>query len=103
MEPGAKCLGIVGIDLYALGLNFIFGEADISSGVAIISLFRLRREGYDLPKDEGLFQGRAIKEAVYEMGHTYHLSHCHDVKCVSFSNSLADTDIKGVSFCPKCQ
>jgi archaemetzincin len=104
MEPGDRCLGIVDVDLYSPGLNFIFGEADISSGVAIISLYRLRQECYGLPQDEGLFQDRAIKEAVHELGHTYYLSHCQDAKCVMhFSNSLADTDIKRASFCPKCQ
>jgi len=104
VEPGDRCLGIVDVDLYSPGLNFIFGEADISSGVAIISLYRLRPERYVLPPDEGLFQDRAIKEAVHELGHTYHLSHCGDTKCVMhFSNSLADTDIKSASFCPKCQ
>ena len=104
MEPGDRCLGIVDVDLYSSGLNFIFGEADISSGVAIISLYRLRPERYGLPQDEGLFQDRAIKEAVHELGHTYHLSHCGDIECVMhFSNSLADTDIKSASFCPKCQ
>ena len=104
MEPGDRCLGIVDVDLYSPGLNFIFGEADISSGVAIISLYRLRQECYGLPQDEGLFQDRAIKEAVHELGHTYRLSHCQDAKCVMhFSNSLADTDIKGANFCHKCQ
>ena len=104
MEPGDKCLGIVDIDLYAPGLNFVFGEADISSGVAIISLYRLRQERYGLPQDEGLFQDRVIKEAVHELGHTYYLSHCPNVNCVMhFSNSLADTDIKEASFCSKCQ
>jgi len=104
MKPGNRCPGIVDVDLYAPGLNFIFGEADIGSGVAIVSLYRLRQEYYGLPQDEGLFQDRVIKEAVHELGHTYHLSHCQDSRCVMhFSNSLADTDIKGVSFCPKCQ
>ena len=104
MEPGDRCLGIVDVDLYSPGLNFIFGEADISSGVAIISLYRLRQERYGLPQDQGLFQDRAIKEAVHELGHTYHLGHCRDVKCVMhFSNSLADTDMKGTNFCHKCQ
>ena len=103
-EPGDRCLGIVDVDLYSPGLNFVFGEADISSGAAIISLYRLSPERYDLPHNATLFQDRAIKEAVHELGHTYHLSHCRDVKCVMhFSNSLADTDIKGSSFCPKCQ
>ena len=104
MEPGDKCLGIVDVDLYALGLNFVFGEADIGSGVAIVSLYRLRQECYGLPQDEQVFRDRAIKEAVHELGHTYYLNHCQDVRCVMhFSNSLADTDIKGTSFCSKCQ
>ena len=104
MKPGDRCLGIVDVDLYAPGLNFVFGEADISSGVAIISLYRLRQERYGLPQDEGLFQDRASKEAVHELGHTYQLSHCDDIKCVMhFSNSLADTDIKETTFCQKCQ
>jgi len=102
--PGDRCLGIVDVDLYSPGLNFIFGEADISSGVTIVSLYRLRQEHYGLPQDEGLFQGRVIKEAVHELGHTYHFGHCQDIKCVMhFSNSLADTDIKGAGFCEKCQ
>jgi len=103
-EPGARCLGIVDVDLYSPGLNFIFGEAEIGSGVAIISLYRLKPERYGLPPNAGLFRDRAIKEAVHELGHTYYLSHCLDINCVMhFSNSLADTDIKRISFCPKCQ
>ena len=104
MEHRDRCLGIVDVDLYAPGLNFVFGEADIGSGGAIISLYRLRQECYGLPQNEGIFRDRANKEAVHELGHTYNLSHCSDIKCVMhFSNSLADTDIKGASFCQKCK
>ena len=104
IKPGDRCLGIVDVDLYAPELNFVFGQADISSRVAIISLYRLRQERYGLPQDEGLFQERAIKEAVHELGHTYFLSHCPNVNCVMhFSNSLADTDIKEAGFCERCQ
>ena len=104
IEPGEKCLGMVDFDLYSPGLNFVFGEADIRCGVAIISLYRLKQERYGLPQDEALFRDRASKEAVHELGHTYHLSHCQDARCVMhFSNSLADTDIKRTSFCQKCQ
>ncbi len=104
MEPGDRCLGMVDVDLYSPGLNFVFGEADISAGVAVISVYRLMQERYGLPQDDGLFQDRVIKEAVHELGHTYNLGHCQDIRCVMhFSNSLADTDIKGASFCQKCQ
>jgi archaemetzincin len=99
-----KGLGIVDVDLYAPGLNFVFGQADITSGVALISLCRLRQEFYGLPSDNALFLDRAAKEAVHEMGHTFGLGHCKNAKCVMhFSNSLADTDWKQIAFCSKCR
>lgn len=98
-----RILGIADVDLYVPELNFVFGEADLSQGVAVISLIRLRQEFYGKSKDESIFIERAIKEAVHELGHTYGLGHCRDVKCVMhFSNSLRDTDIKGKDFCQRC-
>jgi len=99
-----KILSIVDIDLYAPGLNFIFGQADMTSGIALISLCRLRQEFYGLPPDNDLFLDRAAKEAVHELGHTFGLEHCKNARCVMhFSNSLADTDLKQAIFCSKCR
>ena len=99
-----KVLGIVDVDLYAPGLNFVFGQADITSGIALISLCRLRQEFYELPSDNTLFLDRAAKEAVHELGHTFGLGHCKNARCVMhFSNSLADTDLKQPAFCSKCR
>ncbi len=39
----AKILAVTENDLYAEGLNFVFGEADPASGLAIISLSRLSK------------------------------------------------------------
>jgi archaemetzincin len=101
---GDKVLGVVDVDLYAPGLNFIFGQAEIAAGTAIISLSRLRQEYYGLAPDEELFMERAVKEAVHELGHTFGLEHCQNAKCVMhFSNSLADTDWKGAAFCSRCR
>ena len=98
-----RVVGIADVDLYAPGLNFVFGQADILSGTAIISLCRLRQEYYGLPPDKDLFLTRATKEIIHELGHTFGLGHCPDSKCIMhFSNSLADTDWKEAHFCPKC-
>ena len=99
-----RILGIVDVDLFAPSLNFVFGEADLLHGVAVISLFRLRPENYGLPASANLLQERALKEAIHELGHTYGLMHCNHYRCVMhFSNSLPDTDRKSHQFCRRCR
>jgi archaemetzincin len=101
--PAERWLGIVDVDLYTPGLNFVFGQAAMGGPSAVIALPRLRQGFYGLPEHTVLFHQRAIKEAVHELGHTYGLSHCRDARCVtSFSNSLRDIDRKNRSFWPSC-
>jgi archaemetzincin len=96
-----KLLGVVDVDLFVPSLNFVFGLA--SGYAAVISLTRLRPDYYGEKKDESLFRERTLKEAIHELGHTFGLHHCPDIRCIMhFSNCLEDTDIKGPDFCKVC-
>ncbi len=100
---GEILLGITREDLYASGMNFIFGLAS-PAGVCVIALKRLDDRFYGLPENHTRYFRRILTEAVHEIGHVLGLPHCENPRCVMhFSNSLADTDAKGYRFCPVCE
>ena len=102
-DRGDKIVGLVDVDLYSPGFDFVFGEADVAAGIATVSLYRLRQEYYAQPPDSNVFEERAIKEAIHELGHLYSLSHCLNPECVMhFSTSLGYVDRKTKMFCAKC-
>lgn len=100
-----KSLGIVDVDLYTPGLNFVFGVVSALGGkLGVVSTARLREEFYGASPNESLFKERLEKEVIHELGHLFGFKHCPDPYCVMhFSNSLRDTDIKLAEFCEKCK
>ncbi len=104
-DPQAeRLLGLINVDCTSDSLNFIFGEANLNGRTAFVALPRLRPSYYNQPDDPGLFRERVLKEVVHELGHTWGLRHCDDPKCVMhFSNTLSDTDEKGVQYCQSCR
>jgi archaemetzincin len=99
-EKNLRILGVTDRDLFAPGLNFVFGQA--FNRVAVISTFRLR-DARGSEAESGLLQLRMLKEAVHELGHTFGLEHCPIKSCVMhFSNTLLDTDFKSEHFCQEC-
>lgn len=96
---GPRLLLVADADLYADDLNFAFGIAEAPGRAAILSFARLRAGA-----DPQRLREWALKEAMHELGHTFGLRHCPDVRCVMhFSNSLADTDRKSARFCSRCR
>lgn len=99
-----NALAVTDKDLYAEGLNFIFGQAQLNGRFAIISICRLNPKIYQQPNGNLLIK-RAVKEAIHEVGHAlFGLTHCTNPKCVmSFSNTILDVDRKSKELCKKCE
>jgi archaemetzincin len=104
LSAGARILGITTCDLYVPVLTFVFGEAQLSGGCALVSQHRLREEFYGLPPRPELLFERLVKESVHELGHTFGLRHCDDWRCVmASSHAVERLDVKTADFCGACR
>lgn len=98
-----RIFGVTEEDLFIPTTPFVYGEADIYSGCAVMSFYRMRLEFYGLPEDEKLIYSRAVKEATNLLGQLYSLSACRNPRCVMFhTSSMRDTDEKNEKFCDNC-
>jgi archaemetzincin len=98
-----RMLAVTEVDLYVPILTFVFGEAMLGGRNALVSYHRLRQEFYGLGKDRDVLARRLLTEAVHELGHTMHLIHCADHRCVmSSSHAVEWIDIKESTFCSDC-
>ena len=104
-----RILGILDEDIYSKMYNFVFGLADMRSGVALISITRLRENFYKKTsilyrkhENKKDIEDRILKEAIHELGHTFGLKHCNNLCVMRFSASLIETDKKLPTFCESC-
>ena len=102
-SPGEKMLGVADEDLYIPTQNCVLGEADPVGNVAVISLFRLKRENYELLDEEKVLFSRALKESIHQLGHLWGFADCRNPKCVMYvPDNVTDVDRKGTKFCDNC-
>jgi archaemetzincin len=98
-----RVLGVTELDLFIPVLTFVFGEARLGGGAAVVSLRRLRQEFYGMPPDPELLEARLLKESMHELGHTLGLRHCPAYRCaMSPSHAVESIDLKEAEFCPAC-
>ena len=103
-DNGDKILGVVNVDLYSPGYDFVYGEADVHCGVATLSTFRLISENPDGDADEDLFEERVIREATHEVGHLFGMDHCKNQQCLMRTcTCVSEVDEAGNLFCNECE
>lgn len=82
-------------DLFAPGLNFVFGEGSLANRCGVYSLHR-----YGTP-DPALFLRRVLKLMSHEAGHILSIEHCIAYRCVmQGANSLKEDDRHPLHLCP---
>ncbi len=98
-----RVLGVTDVDLFIPILTFVFGEAQLSGRVAVVSTARLGDTPL-VPGEAARIALRLQKEAVHELGHTFGLLHCRDVRCaMARSPSLRHVDAKAPALCRDCR
>jgi archaemetzincin len=100
---GTRLIGITDADLFIPVLTFVFGEAKLGGGVAVVSTARLgMRDGQ--PVDRRVLVARLAKESIHELGHAFGLIHCSNVRCVmARSASIVHVDAKSGALCHDCR
>ncbi len=98
-----KFLAVTEADLFIPMVTFVYGQAQLSGRMAIVSLARLSQEFYGLPANNELKTRRSRKEVAHELGHSFGLVHCRDRSCImSLSTEIQQIDVKSEDFCPGC-
>ncbi len=96
-------LAVTDVDLTAPGREYVFGEAALGGGWAVVSTFRLIDETGAANAEERL-RTRFVTEVIHELGHLAGVGHCDTPGCVMLASATPeDADLKGPHFCSTCE
>lgn len=100
IEPAQSfALGVCDVDLFVPDSQFVFGEADRESKVAVLSVNRLKQGA-----EPDVARRRIQVEGVHQAGHLVGLSYCEDARCVMFlAQTPQECDRKGPALCNLCR
>jgi len=101
-QSALRTIAVCDVDIYAEGLNFVFGIASEAVSCCLVSAARLRDSFYGLRDDPKTFFARMKRLTLHEVGHTFGLPHCKNRCVMVFANSLAELDATYDDYCPKC-
>ena len=88
-------VGLTKEDLFAPGLNFVFGVGSLGARAGVYSMRRLQTD------DARLFLERGLKLVVHETGHIFSIHHCVEWRCVmQGANSAPEQDGQPLRLCP---
>ena len=102
-DRDAMILAVSDVDMYSPGYDFVYGEADISAGIATLSIYRLVNGEDGIHATPKVLQERVIREAKHEVGHLFGLGHCNSATCVMRTcTCVEEVDAANCGFCETC-
>jgi archaemetzincin len=102
-EGALRFFAVTDVDLFIPMLTFVYGQAQLSGKVSVVSTARMHQEFYTLAKNRPLTLSRIRKESLHELGHTFGLTHCPLPTCLmSIATTVDQLDAKGEELCRGC-
>ncbi len=101
-KDGEVVLGVTEVDLASPGRLYVFGQAAVGHGLALVSLYRLLHAHHGWSPSRELLNERSYKVALHEVGHALGLPHCGERCVMRMVSSVYQLDNLPPGFCDQC-